>query len=184
MIDFEWRDVPGWEGEYQVSTEGDVRSLDRRAPVVNRFGNIENRLHKGKQLKLTVGKNGYAMVSFTRPGGERKSATVHSIVAEAFLGPKPKGTEVCHDNGVRSDNRVLNLRYGSRSSNAMDRHLHGTMNQAKGEVHYFSKLSEKDVRWIRENAPRMTRRAMAEVLGVSHSTVSNVVNGVQWKHTA
>lgn len=144
-----WRDVENWAGEYQVSDSGQVRSLDREAQVFRNGVGFETRRHKGKLLKPTATKNGYLLVSLTRPGGYRAYAYVHRLVAAAFLGPCPEGFEVCHNNGVRADNRPENLRYDTRSANALDRHAHGTMNQARGEGHYFRKLTEADVRWIR-----------------------------------
>lgn len=178
----QWRDVPRWEGIYQVSDTGRVKSVDRRLPVVNRFGIIENRLHRGKELKPSLTKNGYFMVTLTRPGSERECRCVHQLVAEAFIGPRQEKQEVCHNNGVRTDNRVENLRYDTRSANALDRHAHGTMNQAKGEAHYYAKLSADTVRWIRKNAGHMSQRAMARHLGVTHKTVGSVLNGTQWRH--
>ncbi len=178
----EWRAVPGWSGFYEVSDAGNVRSLDRRWPVTNRFGNVENRQHRGKLLKLGVLKNGYQMVSLTRPGGVRRYAYVHNLVAEAFIGPKPLGEEVCHRDGVRTHNALRNLRYGTRSSNALDRHVHGTMNQARGVDHYHAKLDEDAVRRIRELAPGMSRRALGRMFGVRHRTVSDVVERRSWKH--
>lgn len=180
----EWRDIPGWTGYYQVSSTGKVRSLDRRCLVINRFGNEEWRLHRGVVLSSTPGPNGYVLVSFTRPGGERSCRTVHSLVAECWFGPCPSGLEVCHMDGARANNAIGNLRYGTRSSNALDRHRHGTMNPAHGEQHYFRKLTDADVRWIRTREGTLSHRAMAEVLGVTHGTVGLVLRGVSWKHVA
>ena len=178
----EWRDVKGWEGAYQVSDAGDVRSVDRRFPVVNRFGNTENRLHRGKELRAGKAKNGYKMVSLTLPGRKRLCAYVHHLVAEAFLGPKPEGAEVCHNDGTRDNNEVGNLRYDSRSANALDRHAHGTMNQARGEQHYFAKLSERDVRCIRDNVACASVGDMASRFGVHRTTIGNVVQRKSWCH--
>ncbi|WP_425290357.1 NUMOD4 motif-containing HNH endonuclease [Bosea lathyri] len=170
-----------WEGFYQVSRCGRVRSVDRVCHVVNRFGDDEARHLQGKQLKASTGVNGYRMVSFTRPG-VRVSRTVHSLVASAWLGPCPLGHEICHRDGRRDNNAAENLRYGTRSSNALDRHHHGTMNQAHGEDHYFRKLTEADVKWLRSQRGRASQRALADTLGVSHGTVGCVLRGVSWRH--
>lgn len=179
-----WRDVTGWAGEYQVSNQGCVRSVDREAQVFRSGVGYETRRHKGKVLKPSASKNGYLMVSLTRPGGCRAYAYVHRLVAEAFIGPCPEGFEVCHNNGARDDNRADNLRYDTRSKNALDRHKHGTMNQARGERHFFHKLTEDDVRWIRANEMNMSRRSMARALGVCHGTVNSVANGKHWRHVS
>ena len=176
-----WRDVPEWQGFYQVSDQGGVRSVDRRWPVVNRFGNVEMRLHRGKALKPGQVKNGYEMVSFTRPGGVREYRYVHDLVTLTFLGPRPDGMEVCHRNGIRTDNRLANLRYDTRSRNALDRHVHGTMNQARGEKHYYARLTEDAVREIRASRG-LTCSELARRFGVHHSTAKNVLARRTWKH--
>lgn len=179
-----WKSVVGWEGFYEVSSEGNVRSVDRSNTVINRFGDAEVRRQRGKLLKANPIKNGYLTVSLTKPGGVRRYAYVHHLVAEAFLGPKPEGAEVCHNDGTRAHNHDTNLRYDTRSANALDRHDHGTMNQAHGEDHYFRKLTDEDVRWVRKTAGGMSQREMAAVLGVTHGTVGNAIRGKSWKHVA
>jgi hypothetical protein len=129
-------------------------------------------------------KSGYLTVSFTRPGGIREYRYVHDLVAETFIGPCASGLEVCHKNGNRKDCRETNLRYGTRSSNALDRHEHGTMNQAFGEAHYHHKLTDADVLWIRANASGMSQREMGRTLDVCHKTIGSVLKGESWKHVA
>ena len=177
----QWKTVAGWQGFYEVSSLGRVRSVDRRHPVINRFGNVENRLHRGKLLKPGRTKNGYLVVGLTRPGGVRETPYVHSLVADAFLGPKPPLLEVCHGVAGKEVNADYNLRYDTRSSNALDRHRDGTMNQARGEDHCCAKLTETDVQWIRSNST-LNAREMGEALGVHQSTVTHAAKGVTWKH--
>lgn len=179
-----WWPIPGWVDIYEASTEGRIRSVDRRLPIVNRFGDTENRLHRGKVLKASVAKNGYLVVTLTRPGGVRRYAYVHHLVTETFFGPAPEGCEICHENGDKRNCRLLNLRYDTRSNNALDRHRHGTMNLAYGEDHFFHKLTEDDVRWIRANRGVLSQRVMGEMFGVHHTTISGAMRGAQWKHVA
>lgn len=176
-----WRAVDEWVGYYEVSSLGRVRSLDRECIVVNRFGNDERRRHRGKILTASPGKSGYPMVSFTRPGGYREYRYLHELVTTAFHGPRPAGLEVCHKDGVRSNCAEANLRWGTRSSNALDRHAHETMNQARGEVHAHAKLTEDAVRFIRKY-PSRSSRDLGRKFGVSHGTILNARKGVQWKH--
>jgi hypothetical protein len=122
------------------------------------------------------------MVSLTRPGGERRYAYVHDLVAEAFIGAKPAGLEVCHGPAGRVVNAAANLRYDTRSNNALDRHRDGTMNQARGDEHFFAKMSDSDVRAIR--ASGATHRALGERFGVSHSVVGRVKRREAWAHVA
>ena len=180
-----WKAIPGWEGMYEVSTGGLVRSVDRVVPIRTRAnGRKGSQRWEGKVLASRAAKNGYPMVILSRGAGRGAHSYVHQLVLLAFVGPCPEGLEVCHNNGRRTDNRLENLRYDTRSANAMDRHAHGTFNPRRGEDCPSAKLCERDVRWVRENVGGMSQRAMARVLGVGHRTVGAVIRGESWKHIA
>lgn len=122
----QWLPVVGYEGYYEVSDLGNVRSVDR--VVVSRTG-IPRAL-KGKKLSL-VEKSGdrggmYWQVNLSRDA-QAKGITVHQMVAAAFLGERPPGFDVCHANGNGQDNRAENLRYASRVENMQDAKNHGTL---------------------------------------------------------
>ena len=110
----EWRSVVGWEGLYEVSSLGRMRSLDR--PPMN-----GRRANKGRVLKAVPnGTKGDPHVILT-DGVRRWGCHVHVLVARAFIGPRPDRLDVCHKNSINADNRLVNLRYGTRTSNALDR---------------------------------------------------------------
>lgn len=117
----EWRDIPGYEGVYQVSSEGQVRSLDRvvQHPVSG------DTLRRGKVLRLKRRSEGYLYVRLYR-GGKSKSRSVHHLVLEAFVGPRPEGSETRHLDGDPTNNRVSNLAWGTPKENAQDKKRHGT----------------------------------------------------------
>lgn len=119
-----WKPIPGWEGYYEVSDQGQVRSVDR---IITRSDGQKRRF-KGKLLRPGINRHGYPMVNLKRPG-EGVTKKVHRLVLEAFAGPSPEGMEACHNNGDRADARVENLRWDSRSSNQKDRRKHGTDHQ-------------------------------------------------------
>ena len=120
-----WKRIPLW-ATYEVSTLGNVRSVDRTIWVKNPRGVVAPRKFVGRVLTKNKIKSGYEMVSLTSPKRKRRYAYVHDLVLEAFVGNKPKGKEMCHNNGVRADNRLENLRYDTRSANAQDCVKHGT----------------------------------------------------------
>ena len=124
----EWRDIPGYEGMYQVSNLGQVRSIGRT--VTRSDGQVHR--YKGKILSTPLlQQTGYPFVKLSNHG-KNQVRTVHSLVAEAFFGPRPEGTEVCHGDGNPTNNHVDNLRYGTRSENELDKLRHGThINAAK-----------------------------------------------------
>ena len=117
-----WRPVVGHETQYEVSDLGNVRSLAREWSQLARSGKEYVFRKKGKNLRPGPMLSGHLSVAI----GKGNSRTVHSLVMEAFVGPRPKNMEVLHINGVPSDNRLVNLRYGTRSENIRDAIQHGT----------------------------------------------------------
>ncbi len=107
-----WLSVPGYEGIYEVSDQGRVRAL----PKVDAQGG-HRRLRVFKPSRMD--KWGHLGVHLRRDGKIR-SFYVHRLVLEAFVGPCPPGMEGCHWNDVPDDNRLSNLRWGTRKENRLD----------------------------------------------------------------
>lgn len=120
-----WKPVPGWEGLYEVSDHGRIRSLDR----VDSSG----KRRRGKTLKGVIGSHGYAVVQLSR-NSRPAVRTVHRIVLETFTGPCPDGMEACHGAGGSADNRLSNLRWDTSRENNLDIVRHGN-NQNKRKTH-------------------------------------------------
>lgn len=157
-----WLPVPGLEGMYEVSSDGAIRSLDRCC--TGKDGRSE--LHRGKMLRPYRMGTGYIGVTLC---GRRR--TVHAIVAETFLGPRPERADVMHINGDRTDNRASNLRYGTRSENLRSTYAYGGR-QANG------KLSLDDVRCIRARlANNDSAVQIAKDFGVNSAAVYHIKNG-------
>jgi hypothetical protein len=110
MSEEEWRPIPGWEGAYEASNLGRVRSL--------RGGHRWGRVLK-PHIRTTSG--GYPQVSL----GLNGTTCVHVCVAGAFLGPRPPGHQVRHLDGDPLNNRVENLAWGTPSENQHDKIQHG-----------------------------------------------------------
>ena len=115
LPDEEWRHVVGYEGSYEVSSLGRVRSLDR----VITYPNGGKRKFEGRVLKLAMGQGGYPSVQL-KMNGHRESVFVHHLVLESFIGPRPDGCIALHWDDNRHDNRVENLRWGTHSENRRD----------------------------------------------------------------
>lgn len=115
-----WRPVVGYEGAYEVSNLGRVRSLDR---WIERVTGARQRL-RGRILSIQFDGR-YESVRL-KLGGAGRTVRVHQLVTEAFIGPRPDGMEVCHDDGDPRNNRVDNLRYDTHAANSQDRIKHGT----------------------------------------------------------
>lgn len=119
----EWRPVVGFEGFIEVSSLGRLRSLDRMTYVsASRTAPAYWRRHKGKILEPAPHpRGGYKYIKLSGGGKIRNNAKVHHLVLEAFVGPRPPGTECCHANDIAGDNRVENLRWDTPAANAEDR---------------------------------------------------------------
>lgn len=124
----EWRDIPGWEGLYQVSNLGRVCSVDR--VIVAKGATGGPRRYPSKIREPFPGKWGHLHVSLFE-GRTEKRYSVHSLVAQAFIGPRPDGLVVCHNDGDPSNNCPENLRYDTASGNMLDAVKHGTQWQVK-----------------------------------------------------
>lgn len=113
----QWRPITGFEGEYEVSSCGRVRSLDRTVETVGRWGPMTRKI-SGQILNPNLVGNIYPRV---RLGGKGKPwRYIHHLVAEEFIGPRPEGALVLHWDDVPTHNVPANLYYGSVSQNGLD----------------------------------------------------------------
>lgn len=117
----EWRAVVGWEGLYEVSSLGRVRSLPRQTS----HGIVGGRVLKPSPNKR---RNNYLQVGLSNV--TRRTAKVHVLVAAAFHGERPDGMEIRHLDGDPANNAASNLRYGTKSENMLDAVRHGTHRHA------------------------------------------------------
>lgn len=171
-MDAEWRAVKGYEGLYEVSSTGLVRSCDR----VTYGRNRSHRTVRGRVLKPKINSaSGYHQVSLSFEG-RVEYRYVHRLVCEAFHGAPPSEMyEVCHGDGNRSNNTALNLRWGTRTENHADKRKHGTSGSPK-------KLTRKDAEEIRGLKGSGVRSVdVAKMFGVSPSNVDQIVSGRIWK---
>ena len=120
-----WLPTVGYEGCYEVSDQGGVRSLDR---TVERRG-ARARL-AGKRLSPSDAHPSGHLYVHLYQNGHGATHQVHRLVMAAFVGPCPDGMEVRHLNGDPADNRLVNLTYGTRAENARDQVEHGVHNKA------------------------------------------------------
>lgn len=119
-----WKDIPNYEGEYQASNMGRIRSLDRYVRGINHYSGREFRRRiSGKILKpARFCKSGHVSVVLDHGNS---GIPVHQLVMRAFVGEPPAGMEVLHINGNPKDNRLENLRYGTRTENILDVYYQG-----------------------------------------------------------
>jgi len=126
MSSDQWRAIPGWEGYYEASTSGQVRSIPRT--VTSTTGVTAKRV--GRIIRSRASRTGYRLITLSRDG-VAKTFTVHQLIALAFLGPRPERMAVCHNDGNRQNNAATNLRYDTYSANELDKVAHGTHSQSR-----------------------------------------------------
>lgn len=173
-----WKDVPGYEGYYQVSDQGRVKSVARTVVVPRTKWGVEGKRKVNEAvMSLQTDSRNRVFVALRR-GGLAKRFTVASLVAAAFVGPRPKGLLVLHGDGDSTNNRAGNLRYGNHSDNIEDARRHGTLTQ--GEKQWLAKLTAVDVKFIR--GTKLSGVDLAAQYGVTPACVSAVRQRKNWKH--
>lgn len=169
-----WKPVVGYEGYYEVSNLGNVKSLDR---LVRSKNNVVKKL-KGKKTKTINGSNGRIQVMLWRNNTQKMKYVSH-LVAEAFIGPRPEGLEVLHGEQGVSVNTPENLSYGTKSKNmGEDRLRDGTDN--RGEKCGTAKLTKEQVIRYKLNKENLTTYKWAKIFNVSCFTLYSIKQGKSW----
>lgn len=174
MTEEVWKPVVGFEGLYEVSNLGRVRSLDR---VLHSGGAVRGypRRVRGRILKPQQHPAGYLHVGL----GQAGSRIIGPLVLAAFRGPRPSDRhEACHNNGRKHDNVLTNLRWGTEAENAQDKVAHGT--SPRGENNGCAKLTEADVLAIR--ASSAGRQSLAATYDVHAKHIDRIRRGTRWAH--
>jgi hypothetical protein len=171
----EWRDIPGYEGIYQISSNGDVIRL-AGSP----------KCKKTRPIKAFVSTGGYVVVALTR-NSKPRSLGVHRLVCWAFLGEQGD-LWVNHKNGVKTDNRLENLEYVTPAENAQHAYDMGLQPSRRGEANFHASLTEDKVWAIRMIAAHCLdgfpggRKNLAKLFGISKTALANVLSGESWQH--
>ena len=160
-----WKDIPNYEGLYQVSNLGRVKGLDRT--VCGKDGKSYTK--RGKILKNKMGTNGYHYVCLYK-NNKQKTFMIHSLVALNYIGERPKNYDICHISGDKLDNTVYNLKYDTRTENFNDMYRQGRKNPR-------GKLSIEDVVKMRKmyKTGKYTYEKLADLFNVDPSNTSAII---------
>lgn len=112
--------------------------------------------------------------------GDCARVFLHVVIAEAFLGPKPEGLDCCHNDGIRANCCIENLRYDTKKGNCADKTKHGTM--YGGERHHDAKLDTASVLQIRASYGKESVPVIAKRHGISVRNAWAVIRRETWKH--
>jgi len=173
-----WKDVKGYEGYYQISNLGRVKSLARK--VYRKNGQIVNRSER--ILKPYLMGDGYLSLCF-RVENKISKQYVHRVVAKNFLEKPDYANCVNHIDGNKQNNKLSNLEW----VNHVENHAHavriGLINN-KGENSSTAKFTNKEANLIRifYETRRFSRKEIASLLGVSETCIAQIVSGVRYKN--
>jgi hypothetical protein len=163
-----WKDIKDWEGLYQVSSYGNIRSLNY------------NHTKKMKKLKKTKDKNGY-FKTILRSNGKNKDIRFGRAVAQAFISNPENKPEVNHLNGNKQCDFWWNLEWATSSENNKHAYKTGLKTQV-GERNTQAKLKNKDIIFIRKNKDKYTRKKLGELFNVSQGNIKFIIENKTWTH--
>jgi hypothetical protein len=176
----EWKDINNYEGYYQISNLGNIRSLDRL--VSNKHG---KRLAVGKPKSIYKSKAGYWIVTLIKEQ-ITKTFLVHRLVAEHFISNPDNKLEVNHIDGNKSNAKYNNLEWCTRSENQIHAHKTGLMKSGYkpnfGKDNINCTLSEELVLEIRTKyaTGKYSQRILAKEYKVSQVTICSILNNKTW----
>lgn len=186
LTDEIWRDVPGWEGRYSISTLGRVRT--NYIDYGNQTG-VWYRRSVHRICTIPIHPKGYRYLRLS-VHGKTTTTGVHQLVAQAFVSNPCGYKEVNHRNGIKHDNRPENLEWVSHQGNMVHAWGAGLMINARltGTKHHRAKIDDDVVRAIRAAVPTFsdseTKARVAAQYGVSICTVNDILKRRSWKHIA
>ncbi len=161
----EWADIEGYEGRYQISTFGRVKSFRKKTC---------------RLLVPGLNRTNYLIVRF-KVNRKMKYFSVHRLVAKAFI-PNPEGkSDVNHIDGCKINAYVGNLEWATRSENVQHAYNTRLIIQPQGEERHNSKLSDGEARYIRDNPENLNTVGLAKMFGITKSTVSKIQLGHSYK---
>ena len=171
-----WKDVKDYEGFYQVSNLGRVKSLDR-------FDRIHHHW-KGKMLKLAMSRGGYLAVELNKNGKASKKS-VHRLVAEVFVPNPLNKSMVNHLDGIKTHNTPDNLEWCTDSENKYHAYRNGLNKGPRGELQGSHKLTWDDIHYIREHYKPKDKQYSTGALGkkfnVRPSTIYKIITYQRWR---
>lgn len=174
-----WKDINGYNGMYQVSNLGRVKSLDRKRYCGHK--NSEPQLIKGRILKQRYDRAGYIRVKLSK-NSTSKLVTLHRLLAVNFIDNPYNKPNVNHIDGDKSNNSLDNLEWCTQKENVQHSFKTGLSKARKGEKNNLSKLKENDIKEIRKlHRQKMTQTEISKMFNVSIANISEIVNYKTWK---
>lgn len=172
----EWKTIKGYEGIYEVSNYGRIKSLSR--PMVRIGAYVSKEIY----LKLVKSKRyGYLNVTLCNANKIGKQKRIHQIVVEAFIGDVKIGYQINHIDGNKENNKLCNLEIITASENI--KHAYKTGLIGSNEDHPRAKFSNEKIIEMRNlfYNRKYTCRQLSEINGVNNTTMNRILNGTSYK---
>lgn len=169
-----WKSIKTYEGLYEVSNLGRIKSLSKRWSVG---------IKKETVLRPSISKAGYLRVVLCH-NSIKKHITIHKLVATHFCTNDNGNKIINHKNGIKSDNRADNLEWCTYSENALHAFSQGLVKPQKGERNGNTKIKEQDVSKIKRlyKEERLSQIKIGLIFGISQTQVGRIVNNKRWVH--
>lgn len=175
----EWRPVKEYEGYYEVSNLGNIRSVSRvELQPIGRHEQSWTRTRQGRDKAVRINNLGYVQVILYKDG-KGTGKLVHRLVAESFVENPLSNKEVNHKDGVRDNNIYMNLEWVTRSENA----LHGTrvLGKNRGSENRCSKLTEEEVLEISKLLKQgESQTEISKLFNTTSGCVYRIAHGHNW----
>lgn len=172
-----WKEIEGYEGFYQISNLGRVKSIDRFVK-----GQIGLRKAKGDLKIPTLGKRGYYEIGLNK-NSSRKTVKIHRLIALHFI-PNPENKpHINHIDGNKLNNKINNLEWCTHAENMRHARVNG-LNKDVGETHHNAKLKNSDIikiRYLRSKFNK-THQEIANIFNVTRKNITSILNNKTWNH--
>jgi hypothetical protein len=161
-----WKDIRGFEGKYQISNYGRVKSLARF------IGKGAGYLKPEKIITTKFDQDGYAQIRLVVSDRMGKTFKIHRLVVLHFISEIPVGKIVCHKDGDKLNNQADNLYVGCIRSNTLDKYQHGSCKLTIEQTRSVRRLASDGV---------IKQKEIAKIFNVQQSVVSRIKNGIRGK---
>lgn len=171
-----WKDVVGYEGLYQISSFGNVKSLGKTIDK-GKFGKV---FFPEKLLSVFID-NQYFYIGLHK-NKKQKKISIHRILAIAFI-PNPENKPfINHKNGIKTDNRIENLEWVTPKENSEHASINNLVARNFGEKNGKHKLNTKDILLIRNSRYKISRKELSKNLNVSIKHIDRIRENKRWRH--